>query len=578
MNNPLGSVFSENIVRGRHRFRGIWGGAGLHGGNTADSRLFFLALILFPALGTLFFRLFYLTGVEGGRYKELSSGNRVREIRIPAPRGVIYDRNRIPLVRNIPYFTDDSGLKYFGEIQATFSGRLKENVAREYIYKDLTAHVLGYVGEAGRDDLDIVSGKSTAYKMGDIIGKTGIEKQYDYILRGIDGKELEEVDALGTTVRVLGRVEPQSGKNLPTTLDVNLQKSVSEAFKDKKGAAVAVNPITGEVLSLFSSPSFDPNNFIVGENLSLLLGNPDQPIFNRTISGSYPPGSTYKIVTALAALQNGAITAKTMFEDTGILKVGDFSFGNWYFLQYGRKEGMVDVVAALKRSNDIFFYKVGEALGIRKLADFSKSVGMGAVTGIDLPGEVKGLMPDPEWVKKAKGENWYLGNTYHVAIGQGDILTTPLQVNSWTNLVASGGKLCSPYLAGGQSCRNIDIKREYLELVREGMKEACGTGGTGWPLFKFKIQNPKIKIDNTDFFEAAESTASGKRYVGIPVACKTGTAEFGDPKNRTHAWFTAFAPVYHPQISVTVLVEGGGEGSSVAGPIAGKIFEAWFSR
>lgn len=186
--------------------------------------------------------------------------------------------------------------------------------------------------------------------------------------------------------------------------------------------------------------------------------------------------------------------------------------------------------------------------------------------------------------KKERGEDWYLGNTYHIAIGQGDILATPLQVNTWTNVIASGGKLCQPHLTKDQRsirqladkdqnelCKDLEIKKENIELIREGMKEACAVGGTGYPLFDFKVQSAKIKTDNVDFFEAKESTVSAKPYVGIPVACKTGTAEYGDLKNsKTHAWFTVFAPVYNPQITITVLVEGGGEGSTVAAPMAKK--------
>jgi penicillin-binding protein 2 len=302
------------------------------------------------------------------------------------------------------------------------------------------------------------------------------------------------------------------------------------------------------------------------------------------------------MLTALAALETGTISPDTKIEDTGVLTVGKFSFGNWYFSQYGKKEGFLNIVGAIKRSNDIFFYKLGEMIGIQKLADWVKKAGGGSPTGIDMPGEESGLMPDPAWQKEVKGEDWYLGNTYHIAIGQGDILATPLQVNSWTNTVANGGKLCRPHLVRGQKlaagsqnglCKDLNLKKENVALVKEGMNQACSPGGTGFPLFNFKVpststdatgkESLKFKIDGVDFLEPTEASVSAKNWVEIPVACKTGTAEYGDPKNKTHAWFTLFAPVVHPQVSITVLVEGGGEGSSVAGPIAKKILDKWFS-
>lgn len=329
-------------------------------------------------------------------------------------------------------------------------------------------------------------------------------------------------------------------------------------------------------------------------------------MFNRAIGGAYPPGSTFKIVTSMAGIEEGVITKTTTVEDTGVIKIGPFSFPNWYFLQYGKTEGNVDVVKALQRSNDIFFYKAGEWIGITKLAQWAKKVGIGKPLGIELSGEAGGLMPDPAWKKtrfdtpqdqEARNDEWYVGDTYHVSIGQGYLLTTPLAVNTWTNVIASGGYLCKPTIgkmtsakAERNNCRNLNLHKETLDLILRGMEQACATGGTGWPLFNFSVR--KSVTDSSGTPEASPSGA----LIHVPIGCKTGTAEFGDPaKNHTHAWFTAVAPIPEdyitdeikatenyidgtPEISVTVLVEGAGEGSNVAAPVAKKIFEEWFSR
>lgn len=604
MLNPFGSVFSEEID-GSDKKRKISDKYLSDSGEVTSYQnrwLFFFVILVF-GLGTLFIRLFHLSVVDGGYYRQLAEGNRIREEKIPASRGIIYDRNGHILARNIPVFKTKSRKVFFEDKPSLEPADITEEVGREYVYRGVFAHVLGYTGEADENDIEK---SNSLYQTGDLIGKMGVEKTYDRHLRGQNGKELKEVDAVGKTVRILGKIAPIPGKNLSVTLDLDLQKAASEAMGGKIGAVIVEDPQNGELLVLYSSPSFDPNGFIRDKDVEKMFSDPDKPLYNRAISGEYPPGSTFKIVTAIAALENGVITKDTKIEDTGVLTVGTFSFGNWYFSQYGRKEGILDIIGAIRRSNDIFFYKTGEMVGIERLADWAVRLGIGRTLGIDIPGEADGLMPDENWRKRVMGEGWYLGNTYHVAIGQGDVLTTPLQVNAWTNVIANGGKLCRPHLVKtesgketsdgvrkhssevegfGEICRDLGIKKETIELIREGMKEACspaspagGPGGTGWPLFKFKVQNSKFKIDGIDFLESYESTTSGKPVVEIPVACKTGTAEFGDPKNRTHAWFSVFAPVYNPQISVTVLLEAGGEGSTNAAPIAKKILEQWFSR
>jgi penicillin-binding protein 2 len=583
MGNPFGSIFGEEISQTHVKSRVHFQDLDKDPEKTRNPILFVLMFLFCFFL--LLLKLFDVTILQGEKLRHLSIENRIREETISAPRGIIYDRNGEKLVRNIPIFISRDGEIFF-EKAATEAGNLKESVTRQYIYNDLFSSIIGYVGEVSTDDIQRQKNQkisSITYTAGDVIGKMGVEKSYDDLLRGIDGKQLQEVDASGGVVRVLGRIEPVSGQPLQLTVDTSIQKEVASQMAGKKGAVLVTVPQTGEIVALYSSPSYDPNIFVTNANPQSIFNNTDQPLFNRVIAGLYPPGSTFKIVVSLAALESGVITKDTLFEDTGILTVGQFSFGNWYFLQYGKKEGFINVVAALRRSNDIFFYKTGETLGIQKLSAFAKKIGIGTKTGIDIPGEEVGVMADPAW-RQEHGQQWYLGDTYHVAIGQGDLLTTPMDVNRWTNIIASGGKLCRIHAAKKNNktdCTDLGIKKETIDLIREGMRQACADGGTGWPLFNFKVLNANQKnpltIDTINFFETKESTTSAQKMVGIPVACKTGTAEFGIATESTHAWFTAFAPVYNPQISVTVLVEGGGEGSSVAAPIAKKIFEQWFS-
>ncbi len=577
ISRTFGDIFPEGIIKARKR-RDITKKLDKVENYSSSGRILFFVLLLVFGLGTIFARFFTIVVIEGERYQKLSSGNRIKELKITAPRGIIYDRNQTPLVRNIPVFISEDNERFFEEKPSSYSGILREDVGRNYVFGDLLAHVIGYVGEIDKEEI-----KNSHHKEGDIIGKSGVEREYDQILRGIDGKELLEVDALGQTVRTLGKVPPNVGKNITLTIDLELQKTVKEALGEKIGAVIVQNPLDGAVFALYSSPSFDPNKLMHGENIASIFGDEKQPLFNRVISGQYPPGSTFKILSALAALETGAITKETRIEDTGVLTIGQFSFGNWYFSQYGKKDGVLDVVRAIKRSNDIFFYKVGEAIGITRLSKWVKDAGLvGTLTGIDLPGEAEGLMPDPLWQKEKKGEDWYLGNTYHVAIGQGDLLATPLQVNSWTNLIANNGKICRPHVKALDKkeliCKDLGIKKENIALVKEGMRQACTTGGTASVFFNFTVESDILKADDVDFFKTPESTLSAKKRVEIPVGCKTGTAEFDTIRYKSHAWFTVFAPFVHPQISVTVLVEGGGEGSSVAAPIAKKILERWFSQ
>lgn len=315
-------------------------------------------------------------------------------------------------------------------------------------------------------------------------------------------------------------------------------------------------PKTGKIITLVSSPSYDANNFNYSydkETIKTYLEDTlNLPMLNRAMGAKYHPGSVFKPLEALGAMEEGVINRETLIQDTGVIKIGDYSFNNWLWTKRGATDGMVNVIKALKRSNDIFFYKLGEAMGVDRIKNWATRFGFGQITGIELPGEVAGLIPDDQWKRKNLGERWYLGDTYHLSIGQGNLTVTPLQINQMTNIVASKGQKCQMSLLKDKAvnCSEIKAKDENWQAVIEGMKEACNEGGTAWPLFNFKTE----------------------------IACKTGTAELGDGTDDTHAWLTAFAPADNPEISITVLVERGGEGSDVAAPIVGDILKEWFEE
>jgi penicillin-binding protein 2 len=462
---------------------------------------------------------------------------------------------------------------------------------RQYPYKEALAHILGYIGQVSDEDLRKKS--ASGYQPTDWVGKEGIEKMYEEQLRGVNGKELVEVDAMGGEVRKLGKTDPLSGRDITLTIDAKLQEAVYKAMSGVTRGAVVVSTPTGEILAMVSKPSFDPNLFTMGSTYrptdgyqsldALFTDSVGQPLLNRVISGTYPPGSTFKLVTAAAGLENNLIDAEYTVADTGVIRVGAFSFANWFFTQYGRTDGDVNVVKAISRSNDIFFYKLAELVKVDRLAAMAKEFGVGRRSGIDLEGEATGVLPTQNWKKEVIGESWYLGDTYHYGIGQGYLLTTPLQVNNWTEAIANGGSLYAPRLLKDlkSEIRNTHFLNEKnISLIRQGMIASCSSGGVAWPLFDFKVKNQKLKIDGKDIMEAPQATTSAdfKDYRKVVVACKTGTAQHGGEETKPHAWITLFAPAYTPQIVVTVLSEESGEGSSVAGPIAKKILEAWFSK
>jgi len=519
-------------------------------------------------------RLFSLSIIHGAENRELSEGNRIRLVQTEAPRGRIFDRNGGVLAQSRTSYLlakDGAGrsitsqqaqdLSQQGLAGENFKGELgqiKQGVKRVYTLGEVTAHALGYTSVANDSDFQNNPNLSKISS----VGRLGVEQAYDSFLQGKPGKKLIEVDATGNKISILDDVQPVPGRDIYTTLDSGLQKVAFDALKKqadkigtKKGAVIIQNPETGEVLALASVPSFDPLD------IEKSVNGPDQPFFDRAIQGVYPPGSVFKPAVAMAGLASGKITPDTEIEDVGKFELSGTTFSNWYFNRYGKTDGVIKIDKAIARSNDIFFFKAAEMIGIDDLRKMLVKLGFGQVTGIDLPGEAFGLVPDGVWKKSTLGEDWYVGDTMHLGIGQGFLLTTPIQINQMTSYVASG-MLMKPYVVSkidaGQGGTEIKFKgsvkgenlvdSKFLGVVRSGMEQACKVGGTGVPFFSAPYK----------------------------VGCKTGTAEksLGDP----HAWFTAYAPFDKPAVAITVVIENGGEGSVVAGPVAREILDWWFKN
>lgn len=501
-------------------------------------------------------RLLDLTWIRGNYFTNLATENKIREELILPLRGKIVDKKGRILAQS--FYRSDIG----GEptLAAEFKGELwaglgsEPQLVRKYDYAEKTAHLLGYVSEIAGQEAGKEHCGSVA-KAGELRGWGGVEEELDCQLRGKEGKRLVEVNARGEFVREMGRVPPQNGADIMLSIDAYWQAKLYELFEGRNGAGVVVNVKTGELLALVSSPAFDPNAFSfvrdAGRIGVWLEDNSGFPFLNRAIAAQYHPGSVFKPVVAMAGLEEGKLTASTLIEDVGVIRIGEYSYTNWLWNKRGGTDGWVDIVKALKRSNDIFFYKAGEMTGVENIEKWAKALGLGKITGVELPGEEAGIVPGPEWKERVKGEKWYLGNTYHLAIGQGDLEVTPLQVALYTATIARDGELCVPTIMGNsvnkrERCKDMEIDGVNINLIQEGMREACREGGTAWPL---------VNLDP-------------------PLACKTGTAEVGDGSKDTHAWLTAYGPVEDPEVAITVVLERAGEGSDVAAPIVGQ----WWSE
>ena len=462
---------------------------------------------------------------------------------------------------------------------------------RQYISGTLFAHIIGYVGPIPEQNLDSYTNLGDAdYDPNDVVGLTGVELSYEAELRGRKGQRHVEVDVTGREIRTIGPpIEPDPGNNLVLTIDARLQAMVAEALErglkgagSESGVVVAMDPRTGEILAMVSLPSYDANLFVGGisrEDYAKLSEDPRHPLVNHATSGQYPPGSTFKVVTASAGLEQGTVTRRSLLFCPGTIWIPHrFApddpelaqpFNCW--LQDGHRS--INMVEALAQSCDIYFgmlaggYGEFEGLGQEALHNYGSYFGLGEPTGIDLPGESAGLMPDETWKRLTYGETWVTGDAYNAAMGQGFVLTTPLQILNATAALANGGRLYQPTVvrevrdAGGSVVkhfaphliRTLPVSPETIEIVKAGMRGAV-THGTAW--------------------EA--------NLGGVTVAGKTGTAEYPGERDwegnlPTHAWFTAFAPFNDPEIALVVFVEGGGEGSIVAVPLAAEILTHYFN-
>lgn len=486
------------------------------------------------------------------------------------PRDLFIRRQALPFRDQIDY-TD--ALRFMVEINQLPGFRVEVRERRSYpeTYVSRTepytipqsiAHVIGYLGKIGIDELS--ARQQEGYLASDLVGKDGVERFYDRRLHGVHGKRYVEIDALGEEKFSLRREESKPGERLVLSIDLDVQRAAEEAItrvmaslpkRYRKGAAaIALDPRSGAIRALVSLPVYSPRIFsgkTPADDITKLFNNPDRPLFARAVAGEYPSGSTIKPLFALAALAEGVITPTTSVSSVGGISVGPWFFPDW-------KEGghgATDVRKAIAESVNTFFYTIGGGngsfvgLGIDRMAQWLQNLNFGKPLGIDLPHEGKGLIPTPEWKKFVREERWYIGDTYHLAIGQGDILVTPLQIAAMTSVFANGGTLWKPSLVV-QKEPQVLVEQigspALVQVVREGMRRTV-TGGS----------------------------AQSLQLLSVAAAGKTGTAEWSS-KRKPHAWFTGFAPYNDPELVVTVLVEEGGEGSAVAVPIAREIFQKYF--
>lgn len=575
-------------------------------------------------------RSFWLQVVKGAYYKDMANGNRIRLERLDAGRGMMYDRNGVPLVQNVANFllycipadlpkneTERSALiDRLAALSGKFSAEeIKNQLAelkptqleyyqplfmadnipydaalkiylesfhlpgiaissasrRQYPLPSLSfSHLLGYTGKINETEL----ASNDQYSPIDYVGKTGLEKSWENELRGVPGFKHIEVDALGKEKKIASETAAVPGNNLTLAIDAAAQKKLEEIIANElkisgrtRAAAIVMNPQNGEIVSLISLPAFDNNVFARGittEEYSVLSNSPDHPLFNRVVSGEYPSGSTIKPVVAAAALDEHIISPNTTILSNGGLRVGQWSFPDWK----AGGHGVTDVRKAIAESVNTFFYYIGggydnfQGLGIDKMVEYFKKFLLGTALGIDLPNEARGFVPTKEWKEATKKERWYIGDTYHVAIGQGDLIVTPLQIAAYTAFFANGGKMYEPHIVKevktpeGQIVKTVEpkviaeniIQPVDIEVVREGMRQTV-----------------------------TEGSARSMSALPVSSAGKTGTAQWASNKP-PHAWFTGFAPYENPELVITVLIEEGEEGSRVATPVAREFFQWYFGE
>jgi penicillin-binding protein 2 len=420
------------------------------------------------------------------------------------------------------------------------------------------AHVLGYLGEARPEEL---ADPAKGLKNGDWVGRRGVELEYDAKLRGEDGERVVVVDSHGQSVEELGREVGRPGGALTLTIDAELQQEAERQLEGKAGAVVALDPRNGEILALVSSPGYDPNLFtrrLEVAEWQQLIQDPLLPLQNRAVASTYPPGSVFKMVMAAAGLAEGVVTPESGVFCSGAKTFHKRAFHCWK----AGGHGFMNLEAALKNSCDIYFYDLGQKLGIERIARYARLFDFGTPTGIDLDGEKRGLVPDGEWSQRQRRHPWYPGETISVAIGQGALLATPLQMAVMAAAFANGGQIVTPHLVKGDLThppQRIDLPAGIFDPIRRGMWKVVNDGGTG----------------------------ASSRVAGVEIAGKTGTVQvvahtaFEDSSlrpyaERNHAWFASFAPYVHPTVVIVVFLEHGGQGSRAAAPVAKVLYEKLF--
>jgi penicillin-binding protein 2 len=589
-----------------------------------NQRIVGVVLVVLAAFAVLFVRLFYLQVVEGREYRRLSEINSIRLHDIDAPRGLMFDRQGQMLVDNRPSFDlhiilkdakplDDT-LDRLGRVTGMSVEDLKERIRtnrkrggytpillkedigrdllaaievqkfdlpgimvnisprRHYLQSERAAHLLGYMGEISQDELRKLTG--SGLKSGDFIGKYGIEKTYEKSLRGRRGGRQVEVNATGQVVRVMNSVDAIPGQNIVLTIDHDTQIAAENALAGWAGAVVAIDPNNGEIIAMASSPTFDPNMFVVGmsrDQWNALITNPYRPLENKAIQAEYPPASTYKIVTAMAGLEEKVIDPQTTY-----FCPGHYRYGNRVYRCWKRGgHGEVDLTRAIAESCDVYFYQVGEAVGVDRLAHYASACGLGDLTGIKLGQEAKGLIPTSNWKLKRFGEPWQGGETLSMAIGQGFNLVTPLQMATMIAAVGNGGIRYKPRLVK----KMVSVENT---VTYEAQPEVIGR----IPVSDVTMEH--IRHGLWSVVNHRKGTAFASRIKDLEFSGKTGTAQVVsrppddvvdqeqiDEMLKDHAWFVAYAPEQDPKIAVAVMMEHGEHGSSAAAPIARDVIRTY---
>ena len=583
-----------------------------------------IMMLVCLALCVLTVRLWHLQVIKGDELKQRSENNAVRFRKIQPLRGLVMDRNGRVIAENRPAFdvlympskavNPESLIQKIKDIYKTRSVdyvsdqpfpktlksylpvRLERNVSMEKValvetnavdlpgvYVDVTpirlyldgefiAPIIGYTGEVSREEL----AESEEYSSGDITGKSGIEKVFDSYIRGRRGNELIEVNARGKVIKNLGRIDPVAGSNLILTIDLALQKAAWEAFAGLSGAAVAMDPRDGSILAMVSLPSFDPNVFTSGiarDEWVRLQKNPLNPLSNKAISGQYPPGSTYKLIVAAAALEEGVVKPETRIHCKGSFELGNRVYHCWN--KHGH--GSVNLHRALVQSCDVYFYTVGKMLGVDTIAKYARRFGLGDLTGIELAHEKKGIVPTRDWKLARMKEPWQLGETISISIGQGFNLTTPLQLAQAYGALANGGTLWRPHLVKRIESSDGTVEKEYLpektgdlafnrrtiEVISRGLWAVVNEpGGTG----------ARARIPNADVCGKTGTS----QVVGLSQDARIRRLRKLSAIHKDHALFACYAPMKSPEIVVAVIAENAGGGGAVAAPIARKILNAYF--